>query len=101
MHCRECWAQNPDSAIFCGHCSHRLPQFPPTSEVCQGNTGSVSNGLKYGVLGASLFIPLVGLVMGALYLAKGGSQQKKATGKLWLFTSAVISFLYLVSTGGF
>ena len=101
MYCRECCAQNPDSAIFCGNCSHRLDPFPPASAGQRGNSGPVPNGLKYGVLGASVFIPFVGLVMGVLYLAKAESREKRETGRLWFFASVVISLVYLIVTGGF
>ena len=110
MYCPECGAENPDNAKFCGSCSHRLDTLLPGSEPDKGDDGAivdvgedsetVSNGLKYGVLGASLLIPFIGLVMGILYLAQGDNEDRKATGKIWLIASIVIGFFYLLSAGG-
>ena len=110
MYCPACGAENPDKARFCGSCSHRLDSSMEPGEPGQDDAGPiidvennsevVSNGLKYGILGASLLIPFIGLVMGIIYLAKGENEDKKATGKLWLIASIVIGFFYLLSAGG-
>ena len=110
MFCPACGAENPDNAKFCGKCSQRLPAAAPTQQPEQeepgsiidvgGDTETVSNGLKYGILGASVLVPLIGIVMGAIYLAKGENEDKRTTGKLWLIAGLVIGFFYLLSAGG-
>ena len=84
MYCPACGAENPDKARFCGSCSHRLDSLMEPGEPGQDDAGPiidvenngevVSNGLKYGILGASLLIPFIGLVMGIIYLAKGETE---------------------------
>lgn len=108
MYCPACGEKNPDDARFCGSCSERLeapvvetPADDDTAAIDVGDsTETVSNGLKYGILGASLLIPLIGLVMGMLYLLRGETEDKKATGKLWLIASGIIVLLYMLTAGG-
>lgn len=108
MYCPACGEKNPDNARFCGSCSERLeapvledPSVDETAVIdVAGSSETVSNGLKYGILGASLLIPLIGLVMGILYLLRGETEDKKATGKLWLIASGIIILLYMLSAGG-
>jgi hypothetical protein len=44
----------------------------------------VSDGLKIGIAVGSAIIPLLGIIMGAIYMNKPSLAKKKA-GKLWLF----------------
>lgn len=107
MFCPECGTQNPDGARFCGNCRHPLTGAADAS-VNSGNDSvmeidnepkSISDGMKYGVLAGSLIIPFIGLIMGIIYLAQGGSEEKKSVGKLWLFGSIGIIVFYLIVGG--
>ncbi|PUB90326.1 MAG: hypothetical protein DBP01_08100 [gamma proteobacterium symbiont of Ctena orbiculata] len=62
---------------------------------------SVSDGLKYGILGGSLIIPFIGLIMGIIYLAQGETEEKKDVGKLWLYGSIGIIVFYMIISGEF
>jgi uncharacterized membrane protein YvbJ len=112
MFCPECGSENPDDASFCGACgekfdvvNERVEQEPqPVMRFVdlRETEAPVPSGLKYGVLAASLFIPLIGIVMGLYYLIKGESEQKKGTGRLWLYVGVGLAFLYmLLGSGGY
>jgi hypothetical protein len=106
MFCPECGTENPDNARFCGNCRHPLANpagggnpTGPVVELGADPETAVPNGLKYGILVATLFIPFIGLVMGILYLVQGESEQKKDVGKLWLYASIAIMVFYLIISG--
>jgi TIR domain len=44
---------------------------------------AVSKGLKIGICIATLFVPILGLIMGVIYM-NDANPEKKAVGKLWL-----------------
>lgn len=66
-----------------------------------GGDEAVSDGLKYGVMAASLLIPLIGIVMGLYYMAKGDSEAKKGVGRLWLYVGIGIVVFYMAISGEF
>ena len=111
MYCPECGTEVPNNAKFCGGCSYQFnPGSQTSSEYARDEPISasdidttiepVSNGLKFGILGTSLVLPIVGIVMGGLYLVKGENDVKKAVGKLWLIVGISIGVLYLLSASG-
>ncbi|MCW8889539.1 MAG: hypothetical protein OQL20_02620 [Sedimenticola sp.] len=67
-------------------------------EVDQGES-TVTDGMKYGILAASVFIPFIGLIMGIIYLAQNESEEKKEVGKLWLYGSLGIMVVYFLISG--
>ncbi|MBT3045847.1 MAG: zinc-ribbon domain-containing protein [gamma proteobacterium symbiont of Ctena orbiculata] len=109
MFCPECGTENPDSARFCGNCRHQLSAPTGGSTVnhqqsvveIASEPKSVSDGLKYGILGGSLIIPFIGLIMGIIYMAQGESEEKKDVGKLWLYASIGIIVFYMIISGDF
>ena len=44
----------------------------------------VTDGLKIGIIIGSVFIPLLGIIMGVIYM-NDRSPAKKAVGKTWLY----------------
>jgi uncharacterized membrane protein YvbJ len=112
MFCPECGSENPDDASFCGACGGALDgarepvaqeKQPVTRFVDLRETqAGVSPGLKYGVLAASLFIPLIGVAMGLYYMIKGDGEEQKGTGRLWLYAGVGLAFIYvLLGSGGY
>lgn len=105
MFCPACGTENPDDARFCGSCGKSLqvgpkPSEPPAKVVdLSGQEETVSDGLKYGVMAASLLIPFIGIGMGIYYLVKGESESKKAVGRLWLYVGIGIVVLYMAISG--
>jgi hypothetical protein len=88
MRCPNCGQDNPAEAKFCGKCATRLtaPVTPPTpGPVGPPPSGEVSQGLKIGVIVGSIVMPLLGIIMGLIYM-NDPSPAKKAAGKTWLYT---------------
>ena len=76
MQCAKCGLENPADAKFCGRCGETMP-------VLTGGE-TVSQGLKTGIIIASIFMPLVGFIMGAIYMNEANLEKKKV-GRLWLY----------------
>ena len=95
MYCPKCGLQNLDEARLCGKCAAPLPVGPatpatPAAPAAPWGTGTgqvagpaVSPGLKLGIGIGSVLLPIIGLVMGILYMVDA-NPEKKAAGKLWL-----------------
>lgn len=66
----------------------RRPAAADTSSV-------VSPELKIGIAIASVIIPIVGIVMGAIYM-KDENPSKKSAGKLWLYLGLGVTVFYCV-----
>jgi hypothetical protein len=97
--CARCGFDNPADAAFCGQCGSELkPAAPappvmapppslqvpaPVPQAAPAAPQAVTSGLKVGILVATVFIPLLGLIMGAIYMADPLAE-KKAVGRLWL-----------------
>lgn len=107
MFCAKCGEENPDDARFCGACgatcATQKSDPPPVTKVVKPpedvKTGAVTDGLKYGILGGSLFFPIIGIVMGLIYFLSEGSEEKKSVGKLWLGAGIVLAIFYAMITG--
>ena len=87
MRCPNCGQDNPPEAKFCGKCATRLgPPAPPHTpdSVVPATTGEVPQGLKIGVIAGSILIPLLGIIMGLIYM-NDANPAKKAVGKTWLW----------------
>jgi hypothetical protein len=82
MLCAKCGFDNPAEAKFCGRCGETMrapvPQPPPPGGE------AVSQGLKVGIIIGSVFIPLLGIIMGAIYM-NDPNPEKKKVGRLWLY----------------
>lgn len=86
MQCPKCGFDNPSEAKFCGKCGEPLKAsapvpgpapMPPSGEA-------VSQGLKVGIIVGTIFIPLLGIIMGAIYM-NDPNPEKKKVGRLWLY----------------
>lgn len=108
MFCPHCGTKNEAEARFCGSCGGDLgkPKAPSGPETRpdpvepvriidpEQAPGLVAPGLKWGVLGASLLMPLIGIGMGLYYWIRAESEDKIAVGKLWFFVALGIVVLY-------
>jgi uncharacterized membrane protein YvbJ len=95
VYCPKCGQANPDEAKFCGKCGAAMTPAPAFSSAGHGATDAlaVNPTLKNGVLVGSLFLPIVGIVMGIVYLLDANAE-KKATGKLWLIVSVIAGLVW-------
>ena len=55
----------------------------------------VTNGLKFGVLIASLIIPVIGIILG-IYFMNNSNLNKKAVGKSWLITGIIMAVIWFM-----
>ena len=82
-YCPKCGEQNPDEAKFCGKCGSTMT----VSQFVNPDINSddeVSSGLKTGIIVLSIFLPVIGIVMGIIYM-NDSNISKKAVGKTWLY----------------
>lgn len=113
MYCPECSAENPQDARFCGECGKSLAPAPqparpdPDPVVILDDPPSaveaVPQGLRWGVLAATLIIPLIGVGMGLYFMSQGdASAEKKAVGQQWLWVGIGWTvILFLLSSEGY
>lgn len=105
MYCPKCGAKNVDEAKFCGECGISLASKPdikpdpPQPNPPQPPKEAVSTELKIGVMVGTLIIPLIGLIMGWVYM-KDDNADKKAVGKLWFYTGIGMSVIYVLYIAG-
>lgn len=112
MYCPHCGDKNPDDARFCGNCGKPLPagasagQTPPTrtasaaparpvtsASALPAGDEVVSSEMKIGIAVASVILPVVGIVMGIIYIASS-SASRKAAGRLWLIVGGAMTIFY-------
>ncbi len=103
MFCPKCGKPNPDDAQFCGDCGMPLPTAetapsaarPGRSPGPAAGATAVSRELKIGIIIATLLVPLVGIIMGAVYMADA-NPDKKSVGRTWLLVGIGVVILYCV-----
>jgi hypothetical protein len=95
MYCPECGDENPDDARYCGTCGAPMRPIAPQPSASAQTAAhpSVSTELKLGIAVATVIIPLIGIVMGVIYLTKPDPAQK-AAGRLWLSIAGVMFLIY-------
>ena len=98
MFCPSCSHKNVDEAKFCAKCGAplRMAPPPPPPPPPPGSEPIVSNGMKWGITAGTVVFPLLGLVMGVIYM-RDPNLEKKAVGKLWLGVGIGVVMLYILS----
>lgn len=105
MYCPNCGAQNVDEAKFCGECGKVLASGPksnpdpPQTNPPHSKKEAVSTELKAGITIGTIIIPLLGLIMGWLYM-RDENPEKKAAGRLWLYTGIGMFLFYIIYLSG-
>jgi hypothetical protein len=99
MRCPKCDQENPAEAKFCGKCATRLPSaeppIPSPFVSPASNNGEVSQGLKVGIIVGTIFLPLLGIIMGLIYM-NDPNLSKKAAGKTWLKVGIGVMVFYAI-----
>jgi len=101
MFCPSCGHKNVDEAKFCAKCGasvhvQTVPVSPVSPPIASpGVASTVPNGMKWGIVAGSVIFPLVGIVMGIIYM-RDANPDKKAVGKLWLGVGIGMVLLYLI-----
>jgi len=65
--------------------------------VGTGSGAAVSPEMKIGITIGTVFIPLLGIILGAMYM-KDAHPEKKSTGRLWLYTGIGVVAFYCFLT---
>ena len=98
MFCPSCGQSNPDEAKFCGKCGAAIAvaATPNPAHVEPGaakDSAVVSQTMKTWMLVASIVLPVVGIVVGIVYLLDA-NPEKKESGKLWLIVGIVAAVIW-------
>jgi len=106
MFCPKCGTENPDEAKFCGSCganmSVKQANVDPKVNEPITTSQNVTPEMKIIIIIVSIIIPLVGIIMGLIYMSDP-NPSKKAAGKTWLITGIGASLVYcliIASAGG-
>jgi hypothetical protein len=87
MQCPNCGFESRRVFYFCSGCGGAVPSGVavdrPREQACTAR-------IKWGVLAATLVIPLVGIVMGGIFVVDARSEQR-ALGRLWLVVGVVVA----------
>jgi hypothetical protein len=90
--CPKCGTDNPPGAKFCGKCGEAMPATtpPPPPPPPPRVPGS---GQQVWISIATIFIPLVGLILGIQYMSRGEPEFKKI-GRLYVIMAVISIVLY-------
>jgi uncharacterized membrane protein YvbJ len=95
MKCSQCGHENLPQAKFCAKCGAPIAVAatqPTPSVPATAASGAVSKELKIGIIVGTVFIPLLGIIMGLMYM-NDANPEKKAVGKLWLYVGIGMAVL--------
>lgn len=108
--CPNCKHQNPDEAKFCGKCGKpllveqetRTYSKPDSSFATGAPRETVSQGLNIAIILVTLVVPIVGIIMGIIYM-NDSNPAKKSAGKTWLWVgvgAGVFWCIFSLATSG-
>ena len=84
-----CGQENPRSQVLRQVATRLAAPTTPSTSVRSSppaSSSDVSQGRKLGVIVSSIFMPLLGIIMGIIYM-NDPSPTKKAVGKTWLYVA--------------
>ncbi len=97
MVCPRCGNSNPDIAQFCGKCGGPLAAQTPPPIPGAPVTG-VSSEMRIIMIIATVVLPLIGIVMGIVYM-NSADPGKKAAGRIWLLVGVGVAIVYCILSG--
>lgn len=113
MKCSKCGAENPDEARFCGKCGEGLaaepqarpepPEGPPLKQAAPGadvGLPPVAGGVNLLVILGTIIVPMVGIILGVIYL-NDADPRKKSAGKLWLALGVGMMVVWCIGSCAF
>lgn len=103
--CPRCGTQNAAYATVCSSCGTPFSAIQPTGNQPYPMQPypmqpAVSSGMKIGISILSVFVPIVGLILGLIYM-NDQNPDKKAAGKIWLIVSLTIIGINLLCVCGY
>ena len=97
MFCSSCGKSIPDDSSFCPECGVVLVTPPPYAASPLSAPEGVSNSLFWGIIIATVFIPLVGIIYGLINM-NTKDQAKRKAGKVWLLVGLGCMVVYAIAT---
>lgn len=101
MFCPKCGQTNPSEAKFCGKCgaAMALADTQPPADTSGSKPATtapaVNPALKNGILVGSVLVPILGIIMGIIYLLDANAE-KKAVGRLWLMVGGIAALVWII-----
>src|SRR5664279_2419243 len=89
MLCPNCGFESGSIFSFCSSCGRSVPSGVA---VTRDDVSDGSRALRWVVFGSTLLVPVVGIVMGARYVADPRLPQR-ALGRWWLASGIVVALL--------
>jgi hypothetical protein len=87
MQCPNCGFESGAVFYFCSGCGGTVPSGVA---VERPHDARCTAQLKWGVLAATLVVPVVGMVMGGVFVVDARTEQR-AMGRLWLVTGVIVA----------
>jgi uncharacterized membrane protein YvbJ len=109
MFCSKCGHSNPNDVSYCELCGAALTDAPSplssnlTSQMSSHAipTDSVPAWLHVIIIVGSIFMPLIGLIAGIVFILKKDEPAKQSAGRIWLIVAGIVMFLnFIILFGG-
>ena len=109
MFCSKCGKEISDDAVICPNCGVPTSNYKGASTKPKSNSDDASNVNTMSIIALvmSFFVPLVGLIMGVIYVRKAvaiddESSKKKCMAAIWISMACfvltiLISIFYMVA----
>ena len=95
MYCAKCGKSIPDDSVFCPECGYNLGKAASAVSHRPGAEPVISETMNIGIIVGSVILPLIGIVMGTIYLRDGNPDKNKA-GKIWLAVGIGAAVVWLL-----